>query len=79
MFVSITDFNIDPTDDSTYFAITPIDNMFQPEKTLRFDKNTPIEYGRWIQDRLTDWSFKYRFINIVVKSREDDDVGENGT
>ena len=54
MFVLITDLNIDPTDDSTYFAITPIDTMFQPEETMRFDKNTPIEYGRWIQARFTD-------------------------
>ena len=54
MFVLIKDLNIDPTDDSTYFAITPIDNMFQPEQTMRFDKNTPIEYGKWIQVRFTD-------------------------
>ena len=79
MFISITDLLIEPTDDSTYFAITPIDDMFQPEKTMRFDKNTPIEYGRWIQLRFTDKKFNYRFINTVVKSREDDDVGDNGS
>ena len=50
MFISITDLLIEPTDDSTYFAITPIDIMFQPEETMRFDKNSLIEYGKWIQD-----------------------------
>ena len=50
MFISITDLLIEPTDDSTYFAITPIDTMFQPEETMRFDKNSLIEYGKWIQD-----------------------------
>lgn len=65
MFVLITDLNIHPTDDSTYFAITPIDNMFQPEKTMRFDKNILIEYERWIQVRFSDKDFKYSLIHII--------------
>ena len=49
MFITITDLNIEPTDDSTYFSITPTDLMHQPEQTMRFDKNTIIEYRKWIQ------------------------------
>ena len=51
MFISIKELNIEPTDGSTYLAITPIDTNFRPEVTMRFDKNTLIEYGKWIQVR----------------------------
>ena len=51
MFISINDLNIEPTDESTHFSITPIDIMHQPEETMRFDKNTIIENGKWIQIR----------------------------
>ena len=57
MFISITDLNIEPTDDSTYLAITSIDVMLQPHETMRFDKNTLIEYGKWIQVRFPDENF----------------------
>ena len=57
MFFSITDLNIEPTDDSTYLAITSIDVMLQPEETMRFDKDTLIEYGKWIQVRFSDKYF----------------------
>ena len=53
MFISIKDLNIEATDDSTYFSITTIDLKHQPEETLRFDKNTLIEYGKWIQVRFS--------------------------
>ena len=69
MFISITDLLIEPTDDSTYFAITPIDTMFQPEETIRFDKDSFIEYGEWIQARFFDLNFIiYSIIYIVVSS-----------
>ena len=45
------DLNIESTDNSTYFSITTLDIMQKPEKTMRFDKNTVIEYRKWIQDR----------------------------
>ena len=51
MFISIEDLNIEETDESSYFSITTIDLKHQPEKTLRFDKYTLIEYGKWIQVR----------------------------
>ena len=51
MFISINDLNIEPTDESTHFSITPIDIMHQPEETMRFDKNTIIENRKWIQIR----------------------------
>ena len=57
MFISITDLNIEQTDDSTYLAITSIDVMLQPQETMRFDKNTLIEYGKWIQVRFSDENF----------------------
>ena len=46
------DLNIESTDNSTYFSITSLDIMHKPEKTMTFDKNTAIEYRKWIQDRL---------------------------
>ena len=57
MFISINDLNIEPTDESTHFSITPIDIMHQPEETMRFDKNTIIENEKWIQIR-----FRYNII-----------------
>ena len=53
MFFSIIELNIEPTDDASYLAITPIDIMLQPQTTMRFDKNTRIEYGKWIQARFS--------------------------
>ena len=50
MFISITDFDIEKTDDS-HILITLIDSMGQPEKTKRFDKINN-DFGKWIQDGL---------------------------
>ena len=51
MFISINDLNIEPTDESTHLSITPIDIMHKAEETMRFDKNTIIDNGKWIQFR----------------------------
>ena len=48
MFISITDFNIEKTDDS-HILITLIDGMGQPDETIRFDKSN-YDYGKWNQD-----------------------------
>ena len=53
MFISIKDLKIEPIDEFTYFSITPIDIMHQPEETIRFDKNSIIENGKWIQIRFS--------------------------
>ena len=47
MFISITDFYIEETDDS-HILITSIDAMGQPEETKRFDKSN-YDYGKWNQ------------------------------
>ena len=59
MFISITDFDTDETDDS-YFLITVIDSLGQPEETKRFD-NTNYAVEKWIQDGCltTEGSEKY--------------------
>ena len=49
MIISITDFDIQKTDDSAYILITVIDSMGRPEETKRFDK-TNNDPGKWIQD-----------------------------
>ena len=51
MFISILDLNIEETDDSTYFSVTSMDAMNNPEESLRFDHNKNYEYGKWIQAR----------------------------
>ena len=48
MFISITDFDIEKTDDS-HILITLIDAMGQPEETKRFDKSN-YDHGKWNQD-----------------------------
>ena len=48
MFISITDFDKEETDDS-HILITVIDAIGQPEETKRFDKKTNNDYGYWIQ------------------------------
>ena len=50
MFISITDFEMEKTDNS-HILITLIDSMGQPEETKRFDK-TNYDSGKWIQDGL---------------------------
>ena len=65
MFISITDLNIEPTDDSTYLTITSIDAMFQHQETMRFDKNTLIEYGKWIQVRFPDKKLYYGRVTVL--------------
>ena len=67
MFISITDLNIEPTDDSTYLTITSIDAMFQHQETMRFDKNTLIEYGKWIQVRFPDKKTLLREGNCFIR------------
>ena len=51
MFISVLDLNIEETDDSTYFSVTSMDAMENPEERLRFDHNSNYEYGKWIQVR----------------------------
>ena len=50
MFVSIIDLNTENDSDST-FLILIIDPMQQPEKTLKYDKNTKFDMQKWIQVR----------------------------
>ena len=66
MFVSIIELNIEPTDDSTYFSITPIDTMNRPEETMKFDKNTIFENGKWIQARFFDEQLYRIFSDTTV-------------
>ena len=50
MFISIPDFDtIEETNNSSYISITVIDAMDKPEETIRFDKQTNYESGKWIQ------------------------------
>ena len=51
MFFSVLDLNIEETDDSTYFSVTSMDALENPEESLRFDHNSNYEYGKWIQVR----------------------------
>ena len=48
MFLSIIDLNTENDGDST-FLILIIDPMQQPEKTLKYDKNTKFDMQKWIQ------------------------------
>ena len=48
MFISITDFEIEETDNS-HILITLIDSMGQPDETNIFDK-TNNDFRKWIQD-----------------------------
>ena len=50
MFISITDFDMEESDDSSHILITVIDAMGKPEEKKRFDKKRNFEYGKWIQD-----------------------------
>ena len=47
MFISITDFDMEETDDS-YILIRVINSMGKPEETKRFDKKTNNDW-KWIQ------------------------------
>ena len=68
MFVSIIELSIEQTDYSTYFSITPIDTMNRPEETMRFDKHTIFEYGKWIQARFFDKKSLFVIIIYIVYS-----------
>ena len=59
MFISITDFDTEETDDS-HILVTLIDSMGQPEATKRFDR-TNYDVEKWIQDGYltTEGSEKY--------------------
>ena len=48
LFISITDFDTDETDDS-HILITLFDSMGQPEETKKLDK-TNYYVEKWIQD-----------------------------
>ena len=54
MFISITDLDIEETDDS-HILITLIDATGKPEDTKRFNRKTNYD-GKWIQV----WYFKYQ-------------------
>ena len=54
IFIWLEDLFFEEFDDSTYFTVTGIDMMNQPEETIRFDKSTIMsdfinENSRWIQ------------------------------
>ena len=49
MFISITDFDTDETDDSSHILITVIDPMGEPEEIKRFDKKITDDDRKWIQ------------------------------
>ena len=49
MFISITDFDMEETFDSSRILITVIDEMGKPEEIKRFDINTNYDHGKWIQ------------------------------
>ena len=59
MFISITDFDTEETDDS-HILMTLIDSMGQPEETKGFDR-TNYDVEKWIQDGYltTERSEKY--------------------
>ena len=48
MFISIKDFDMEETDDSSHILITAIDSMGKPGEIKRFDKKRNFEYGVWI-------------------------------
>ena len=49
MFISITDFHIEETDDCSHILITMIDSMGEPGEIKRFDQKRNFEYGVWIK------------------------------
>ena len=54
IFIWLEDLFFEEFDDSTYFTVTSINMMNQPEETIRFDKSTIMsdfinENSRWIQ------------------------------
>ena len=54
LFISLEDLIFEEFDDFTYFSVTGIDMMNQPEETIKFDKNTIIsdyinDNSSWIQ------------------------------
>ena len=49
MFISITDFDMEESDDSSHILITVIDAMGKPREIKRFDKKRNFEHGVWIQ------------------------------
>ena len=51
MFISITHLNIEATDNSTFFSVTPIDSMHNPEESIKFDIDSNYDNGKWIQVR----------------------------
>ena len=51
MYVKIQNLTIEGVNGSTYFSITTIDNMEQPEETVKIDYNTYVDYEEWKQDR----------------------------
>ena len=51
MFISITDFALIETDDSSHILITVINSMGKPEEIKRFNKKEKFEYGIWIKFR----------------------------
>ena len=48
LFISITDFDTEETDDS-HILVTLLDSMGQPEETKRFDR-TNYDVEKWVQD-----------------------------
>ena len=49
LFISVIDFDMKETDDSSHILITVIDEMGRPEETKRFDRKTSDDFGKWIQ------------------------------
>ena len=54
IFISLGDLIFEEFDDSTSFSVSVLNAMDQPEKTIRFDKNTNVsdyinENSTWIQ------------------------------
>ena len=49
LFISVIDFDLAETDDSSHILITVIDAMNKPEETKRFDRKTNNDNGKWIQ------------------------------
>ena len=70
MFISFTDFDMGQTD-SSYFSITVIDPMGQPEETIRFDRKTNDVEEEWIQagflkNRLEIEFWLYNFFKALL-------------
>ena len=54
MFIEITELNIDENDHSTYLSVTPMDAMYDPVKSIKFERNSNYKYGQWLQARILD-------------------------